>query len=432
MADARVYLYSLIGTAYALVMGVLTSVLVNRFLGPQDRGEFASLAFVSTTSQTIVSMLVSSQALIWSMNRGPQSRTGAALAISGLQAILSAPVALAVMLMFHTSAVTSLVVAFSVAMLVAVLQTAYNGLAAIHRAQANFKLVAFTVIVVPTGYALSLGAFIAADSLTPATAMVSSGIPLVICVALFGWVVLREAGNWGVRWDDVLACIRHGLAFLPVTALAVLVASADRALILRLSNLEALGYYAAAAGLSSPIFLAAETIVQISYVEVSRREQVSDAKTIALARFRIGQMALLGLCGFVLLVGPWFLVTASGPLFAGAIPVLYWLIGAAAARALMTMLDVNLRALGLLSWSFGTGCLGLAILIALGLVLIPQSGAVGAAQAVCVSCVGMLVFEIVIWRWRIGAAWSEFWGLNPATLRAVLRIPLTRSGADCG
>jgi O-antigen/teichoic acid export membrane protein len=411
------YGYSILSSGVALALGIATGVLVNRVLGPELRGEFASISYAAATASGVMATLVSSQAIIWHINQG--GRISSVLFVIALQAVSCLPLVAMLMALFHVQGAVVIWIAVALAVVVASAQVFYNGLCAIHRALSNFKSVAITVVLIPILYAAFLVGFALPRKLDAATAMVASGLPIIICVGLLikGFRLGPHPGS--SFWPEVSTCIRHGVTFLPVTLLSLVLASADRALILKLSDLESLGYFVAAAGLSSPLATAAEAIVQVSFVEVSTARSSSnraEASRVALARFRVSQVVLVVLAAGLAVVAPWFLVVASGPEFKDAVPVLFWLIGAAAIRSLVTLLDGNLRALGLLRYSFVTLVLGIAVLVTAGLLLVPSLGAVGAAQSVLVGYVAMLIAQIAFWRCLVGAAWTDFWGLTPGTV----------------
>lgn len=422
MADARSYIYSLGSSGLTLCIALVTSTLVNRFLGPLERGEFASLTYAAVTASGLVAAAVSPQAVVRHINRHGASDITAAVVVTVLQTLVSIPIALIVMAMFHRQAGTPLHVAVALVLGTAISQTMYNGLCAIQRSQFKFKLVAVTVVSIPAAYTLLLCLCVGLARLDPATAMVASSMPVLLCVVFLIIRLPNKVQLKALPWRGVADCLREGIAFLPVTAMALLLASTDRALILKLSDLTALGYFAAASGLSSPLAIAAEAIVQVSFVEVSGHGDAGAARAVALARFRTGQLVILAMAAGVALVGPWFLVTASGAVFAAAVPVLLWLIGAAIARGLATLLDTSLRALGLLTHSLAITGLGLATMLICGLLLIPAGAAVGAAQAVLIAYLVMLAAQLIVWHWRMGARWSEFWGFDAGTLHRIMQL----------
>lgn len=414
----RSYAYSIASTAITLILGLLTSALVNRFLGPLARGELASISYATATSAGIVAALVSQQAIIAYIGKVNSDDPAPAIVVVLLQSCLCVPIAIAMLMAFHQRASVPMGMAVALAVGIAIAQSLYNGLCAIHRAQGHFRLVAVTVVLIPSLYAMFLLAFIGYGGLGVVSAAIAGAAPILVALLLVAMPVPLAQRDPGLR-DKVRDCIRLGMTYFPVTIIGLLVASTDRALILHLGNLETLGYFTAAAGLSSPIAIAAEAIVQVSFVEVSRRVDVNDARAVALLRFRAGQVVLLGLGLILAVVGPWFLTTASGVEYAVAVPVLYWLILAMIVRALVTSLDSSLRAVGHLRSSLICTLIGVLAMVVFGVILIPQFGAVGAAQMVLAAYVSMLIGQVMIWRYSLGAAWGEFWGCGPRTLAAL-------------
>lgn len=428
MKTANVYLGSFSSNALTMVIGIATSILVNRFLSPIDRGELASVMFIAATASGFVFAFVSSQALIRHLSQEGETFSGvaSALAVTVIQVLAVVPAVVVLMATIHQAAGTPIVVAGCLAVVAGAGQVLYNGLCSIHRAKMNFQTVALMVVIVPAGFLVGLVVIVWFGALNVVTALLANTLPVLACTGLLLWL-LREGRRIHLRWSmvNMLSCLRQGRDFFPVAILGLTLASADRALILVFGSLETLGNFAAAASVTVPLIIAAEAIVQISFVEVSKRGNLWAAREVAMTRFRLGQVVLLGLGAGLMLIGPWFVETAFGRAYADAASALRWLVVATVVRGLMSLLDSSLRAIGELRWSLVSAIVGACAMTFGAFLLIRNGGATGAAQAVLIGYAASLVVQFAVWRAVIGANWREFWGVNATTLLQILR-PVAR------
>ena len=409
-----VYLSSLLVAGINVIVGLFTSVLVARMLGPLERGELADIMFIAATTTSILMILMPPRSLIWRLSRNysPEVLGGAVMVIFSQTILVFATVPLIIYL-FHRGATLSVLDVYLLATITAVAQVIYNGLCALLRARAKFGLVTVTILAVSGGYLIALLFLLLIKDIKVTTILVANTLPVWGC-AFFLWFNLGDPIK---IWSKIefIHYIKAGWKFLPLALFELAFNSADRALILKFANLSALGFYVVAASVTVPLILLAETIVQISFVEVTRELNASKAGFLALHRFRLLQVVITILGIGIGIFGPMLVPILFGSAYMDSIPPLLWLTFAMVLRGQSSILNNSLQAIGHTKLSLISSLIGLFFIIFSGYILIPKYQETGAAESVAIGYIAIFIYQVSLWHYKYKFSIYEFWGFKKST-----------------
>jgi O-antigen/teichoic acid export membrane protein len=295
-------------------------------------------------------------------------------------------------------------------------QITNSGFCSIQRASENFGLVNITSIIIPLVYLFFLIIMKIIDFSNVEFVFLSSILPILFCIPFLA----PKVKSWKLfNFSKINNYIKNGHSFLYLTLAALILSFTDKYLMLYFSNIEQIGFYAVAVGLTAPLVLVGEAIIQISFVEVSGFQNPKLSKMIALSRFRTGQLVITFLGGAVFCLASPFLTIFYGQRYIGSLEPLYWLDFAIIFRALGLFLDNGLQGLGYRHLSFMSSLVGIIVTIVVGYYLIPNAGASGAAKSALAGYASFFFFQLYIWTFKFNTKLSDFWGLNPTTLKEI-------------
>jgi O-antigen/teichoic acid export membrane protein len=405
-----IYINSILSTAGAFVIGIATSVITARFLGPTDRGELASLMYVAATTVSFILITTSPQAIIWAITKN-NSKTilASAMSIIKLQTIAAFFTAPALLFMLHDFKEVQLIAATILCMVSAASSTFYNGNCALSRAQNKFYTVNLSVATIPLIYLSGILLIIGTGRASIEAILIANIIPVAIYgFKLFSDQKIRISGIT----NEMKFILSSGRSFIPVAIVSLLLASIDKALILKFSDLTNFGYYAVAATITSSISVIINSFLLVSYVEISNTKLKNDAMLLATARFRSAQIIMTLLVIFLFLGRDIFIKILFGEKFQEVGIVLAWLAVATGLQGLASILDNNLRSTNNKNLSVLVMCVAILTISTSGYILIPKMGATGAAIACTIGYLSMLICSLIIWKKITRFPWSSFNGFN--------------------
>jgi O-antigen/teichoic acid export membrane protein len=388
---SQVFVTSLLLLAVNLGSGIITA----RVLGPHGRGELAAITVWPQTVAYLATLGIPG-AVVYYIRTVPKSGREvltAAIALSmgfGLIATVAGVTIAAPLAIGHYGA--GVLRAAQFFMLLA--PAGLIGLVVVGALQARleFRIANMLALAPPLMALILLLAMLPAHLLTPFTAALAAVIPSL----LFTGLVLRylfRTYTFSLRglatWFRPL--LGYGVRAYPIDLIGTFAASIDQAIVVGLVGPVALGWYAVALRGSRIVGTMQQAVAPVLFSRAAGRprEQVvaiagrSARVTTVLAAVGTGVLALAANQVFGLIYGKGFLP---------ATPVFRLLLLEALLAGLARLLGQAFFALGRPGTIAGLQAVGLGMLVALLLVLVPRFGILGAGLALLVSTTLRLIF----------------------------------------
>ena len=283
----------------------------------------------------------------------------------------------------------------------------------------RFTWVNAVMLAGQAGYVLALLILWLAGTLTPlAAALAALGSQLLQCLLHLIHIKPRWL-NRKLSRGAYSQCLALGIRFAAPSLAAVVLLNADRAILIRTTTLEQIGYFAIAFALTMPITITTEAFTQIGFVEVSSAESSDASFALMLRRFQMAQvvagMSFLLACA---LVDP-VIRFGFGKAFLNAIPAAYPLALAMSLRAMTRTLENNLRGLRFIVPGTVGAAINLTALILLSVLLVPRWGAFGfccaslISEAIYFTCLALYLAT------QQDVRLQSLWGIRPSIIRAM-------------
>ena len=245
------------------------------------------------------------------------------------------------------------------------------------------------------------------------------GASALVVLAL--WWVLRRRFSLRVNPVDLGAMLRFGLPTVPADASVYALQVADRFYLLRVYSESSAGLYAVALKLATVVFVAVRGF-QYAWppLAYSIESDEEAAKLYSLVTTYYALATGVVVCG-VALLGRWMVRLLAGPEFFGAYKALPWLALGWALYGLYLVFIVIAGRARVTSRNFPAAAAGLAVNVALLVLLVPHGranlGIAGAGIALCGAYGVMLVVMYMLTRglFRVGFQWRRL-----AQLTAIL------------
>jgi O-antigen/teichoic acid export membrane protein len=214
-------------------------------------------------------------------------------------------------------------------------------------------------------------------------------------------------------------CLGLGIRFAAPSLAAVVLLNADRAILIRATTLEQIGYFAIAFAVTMPITITTEAFTQIGFVEVSSAENAGASLALMLRRFQMAQVvagaSFLLACA---LVGP-VIRFGFGKAYLSAIPAAYPLALAMSLRAMTRTLENNLRGLRFIVPGTVGAAINLTALVLISAFLVPKWGAFGFCCAVLIAETIYLICLGLYLTTQQKVRLPSLWGFRPSIVRAM-------------
>jgi O-antigen/teichoic acid export membrane protein len=232
-------------------------------------------------------------------------------------------------------------------------------------------------------------------------------------VVLGLWWALRRRFSLRVRRADLSAMLRFGLPTVPADASVYALQVADRFYLLRVYSESSAGLYAVALKLATVVFVAVRGF-QYAWppLAYSIESDEEAAKLYSLVSTYYALATGVVVCG-VALLGRWMVRLLAAPEFFGAYKALPWLALGWALYGLYLVLVVIAGRARVTSRNFPAAAAGLAINVALLVLLVPHDGAglgiEGAGIALCGAYAAMIAVIYLLTRslFRVGFEWRR-------------------------
>jgi O-antigen/teichoic acid export membrane protein len=232
-------------------------------------------------------------------------------------------------------------------------------------------------------------------------------------VVLGLWWVLRRRFSLLARFADLRAMLLFGLPTVPADASVYALQVVDRFYLFRVYSHTAAGLYAVAIKLATVVFVAVRGFQYawppLAY-SVESDEEAARLYSLVTTYYALATGVVV--CG-VALLGRWMVRLLAAEKFFGAYRALPWLALGWALYGLFLVFVVIAGRARVTSRNFPAAAAGLAINVALLVLLVPRSGAglgiAGAGIALCGAYVGMLSVMYLLTRslFKVGFEWNR-------------------------
>jgi O-antigen/teichoic acid export membrane protein len=415
------------GRVLLVGLGVASSVLTARFLGPGGRGVLATLTAMagiglqlgnlglhaSNTFQ--VSRRPDLLAPIWANSLRTASALGLALAIAALAAGSIVPgilgtIPLPLLLPAALSIPFQLLVLFGLNLLVGMGRTAlFNGLELAFRAASVAGLVVTLAwLGKDVRWVLGLNLVLAVGA-AAALAMVLGRM-------------VRRSGQRESRGSLTLfrSGIEYGAKAYVAALLAYLIVRSDMLLVNALRGTAEAGIYSIAVQIADLLYLLPMSIGLVLFPRLSRQHEGDPLFALKIARHNAFLMLLL--CGAAAALAGFAIRFLYGPEFQPAVRALWWLLPGIWAYGACNPIATQLASSGMPVSAVIVWIPPLALNVALNLAWIPRWGIDGAAAASSLCYLMVLVLHLALWKRRIRGSVSDALLLKRSDLREMTAL----------
>lgn len=403
-------------------LGAVSGLMVSRLLMPRGRGELAILLYFPTLMAAFFS-LGTPQAITAQLSKGAEQAgeiltTGFRLAVA--HALLAIPLFMLCAPLTLTGDNRQLAIPVQISCACGAFMVMVPYFNAMAYGLKRFNCVNAVTLAGQAGYVIALFILWLSGILTPLAAALSAlGSQLLQCL-LYLIHFKPSQLNRKLPRGAYIQCLGLGIRFAAPSLAAVVLLNADRAILIRTTTLEQIGYFAIAFAVTMPITITTEAFTQIGFVEVSSAESAHASFALMLRRFQMAQViagaGFLLACAFIEPV----IRFGFGKAYLNAIPAAFPLALAMSLRAMTKTLENNLRGLRFIVPGALGAIINLAALILLSVFLVPRWGAFGfccaslISEAIYLACLALYLTTQQDVRFR------SLWGLRPSIARAMV------------
>jgi len=399
----------------------VSGLMVSRLLMPRGRGELAILLYFPTLMAAFFS-LGTPQAITALLSKGAEQTdeiltTGFRLAIA--HALFAVPLFMLFAPLTLTGDNRQLAIPVEISCACGAFMVIVPYFNAMAYGLKRFTWVNAVTLAGQAGYLVALFILRLSGALTPLAAALSAmGSQLLQC--LLHLIHLKPSQlNSRLPRGAYIQCLGLGIRFAAPSLAAVVLLNADRAILIRTTTLEQIGYFAVALAVTMPITITTEAFTQIGFVEVSSAENAHASFALMLRRFQMAQV----IAGASFLLACAFIEPAIrlgfGKAYLNAIPAAFPLALAMSLRAMTRTLENNLRGLRFIVPGTLGAIINLAALILLSVFLVPRWGAFGFCCASLISEAIYLACLALYLTTQQDVRFQSLWGLRPSIVRAM-------------
>jgi len=228
-----------------------------------------------------------------------------------------------------------------------------------------------------------------------------------------------ETVQFGFRFDQSLVkkMVQYGIKNYAVSIFLFLVMRMNLMLINYKLGISDTGVYSIAMQIVDVVYLVPSTIALLLFPRVAENAEDSGALTAKVLRFSVAAMAVF--CVSILLLGGPFIEVFFGPLFSGAAMPLYWLTPGLFSLSLSTIILNDLAGRGLPSIVLGASALALLVNLAIAVPGLDEYGIVGPAIASSVAYIVLLTILLMYFMKRMNIRASELLVLKVSDITSI-------------
>lgn len=321
---ARTWMETLCANALVTVSGAFGGVIIARALGPEGRGNVASIIL---WPQVIagVGLLSLNEATTLAVGRRKGDR-GPVIASALLIAVLaSLPVLLAgraaLGLFFQVgNAEYGHVAKLYLALLVPLYLVYSTGQGAL---QGKFALRTFNILraVAPAGYSIGLGVLWATHTISVVHAVSVSLVSSALAMIGVVWMLRDEIHAWPTL-AEMAKLLKTALRFHGATVLFLLCSQIDKLWAIAVLDARAAGFYVVASGLATTVLgIFTQSIYFVAFPDLSRRDDTTDRRRLTGQYLQFATFAGAILSVTVMAALPWGLPFIYGSAFKASVDI---------------------------------------------------------------------------------------------------------------
>jgi len=402
-------------------LGAISGLMVSRLLMPRGRGELTILFYFPTLMAAFFSLGTPQAvtALISKDPTHPEEVLTAGFRLAIAQVLLAVPLFILCAPLTLTGDNRPLAIPVEISCACGAFMILVPYFNAMAYGLRRFTWVNAVTLAGQASYVIALLVLWLTGTLTPLSAVLSAlgsqflQCPLHLIHIKPSWL------NRRLPHGAYRQCLGLGIRFAAPSLAAVVLLNADRAILIRTTTLEQIGYFAIAFAVTMPITITTEAFTQIGFVEVSSAENEGASLALMLRRFQMAQViagvSFLFACA---LVGP-VIRFGFGKAYLSAIPAAYPLALAMSLRAMTRTLENNLRGLRFIVPGTVGAAINLTALILLSIAFVPRWGAFGFCCAVLVAEMIYLICLGLYLTTQQSVRLPSLWGFRPSIVRAM-------------
>ena len=389
-----------------ILLGLGTGILAARMLGPDGRGELASILLgLQVSSQ--MAILGLKNASIYNIRQFPAETptlVGGSYILTFLGSALCIVVGWVVIPYWLDDYSPAVIEAAKFAMLITPIWALMLIAVAVMRAHNEFTIFLATRVLTPTLTVTCLLVLFLAGNDSP----IAAAAPYVLsCCVFLPWSMWwigrhchpRLRGSAG----SMRKLLQYGSRSAGIDAVNVLSRFLDRLIIVYLLAPSAIGLYVVAVNMARPLNELGTAITLVLFPKASSHEPEEAIALSGLAA-RLGLFAMAAIGAVLIVIAPILLGLCFGAEFVAAVAVFRWIVLAVILSATGDILALAFTATGRPGTVSILRCIEIAILGGLLLWLVPAYGMVGAAWAITAVAafrfVGVLVsFPLILGIW---------------------------------
>jgi O-antigen/teichoic acid export membrane protein len=418
-----IYLSTSATNLLCLLFGMISGILSARLLGPHGRGELAIIAYFPSLMGTFCCLAIP-QAISFFIPRESERTKEIAAAgfrlalglglVGAIGFALAAPYTL-------TDNNRHLAWAVTVACLAAPALVVTPHMIGIYQGMYRFNWVNSMQLMVSVGYVLCIFWFWWLNHISALSFVLATLSLQILASLIFAWRLGLKSLLSPVPWKTYRPIVVQGLKFFMPVAAMTLFAMSDRAILIRTTSLEQIGYYSVAFSLTYPLVICASSFIQVGFVEMAGTLDMLGSASLMTRRFHMAQVVVVGASVMLLALADPVIRYGFGPKFLPALPATYLMACAMSLGALNAVLENNLRAKDMAWPGVCTGLIGMVFLIILGCLWTPKGGAAGFSLAfLCSEGVGSAILIFIVCR-VLSISLRDLWGLRPRILSEFVR-----------
>jgi len=413
---------SFAGNVVAQSLGLASGVLAARFLGPQGRGELATIRFYPMLLALLGSMGIQ-QAVAFEISRRPHDEACILRAGFWLSLLIAIPEAiLAAMLVPFLLPPDKSYLAWDTQWFFVYVIVDYARMTLLSADQGTFRFNHYNVFkVLPlAGYVGGMGVMVKlglANSHFFALCYQLGPLLAFLVQIAFSWKQL--SAKWPHR-SELNVLLRGGIVFQLPQFLGHLQEHGSLFVVVTVLPADDVGLFMVALAIAMAQFATAIAFMQVGFVKIAGESTRDGALAAFLRQFRAAQVTMVALSCLVLAITPLLIQFGFGKAFLPAAEATYWMVAAMGVMGLVTIIDGGLRALNH-SYAPAIGyAAGLAVIAGGGFCLVPHGGIVRMGQVAFAASLLTLFMDCALLMRLERVSGQVLWGLNAETLRFLL------------
>ncbi len=393
-----------------LLVNVATGMITARVLGPIGRGDQAAMILWPQFLAFAVTFGLPT-ALLYHAKKTPEEEGGlfyGSLILAGVTSLVAMIIGVFLIPVLVSNHPSSLVAAQWFLLVIPLMHFFFLN-NALFRAREEFHLFNRMRYLLPVLTLTLLLLFIAAGRLTPLTSSLAYLLPYV---PITGWALYRGLSLYRPKLQAIRASFRrllhYGAGSYGIDLMGNLILYVDQIMLIGLLAPEALGLYVVAVSLSRMVNVFSSSIIMVLFPKASGLEE-QEAALLSLRVYKLSTaIALIGASAIVL-AAPLVIRLLYGGAFAEAIPVFRLLLMDVVIGGSVFVLGQAFMAAGKPSVMAISQAIGIAIIVPLLYILVPQYGLMGAGVTMLIASVARWVYVLISFERRFRRGYRALW-----------------------